>query len=227
MNNTISHNILEFYQTLQRDSNHRYRSWEHCYKFFRNNNPLLNESNLDVACLHLGFYLASWGMYRGSSKLLWKDYKIYQNIITELKANRYNHLWNLFQNEIDYDDQSIQNLFELKERLLGIFNNMMFLVNGESVSFQATDTLITKILMGTLGCTPAYDTYFKDGCRIIEINPYSNFSEQSFRALINFIEKNYDEFKFVSEEIEAKSSIRYPFMKLLDMYLWNIGANGE
>jgi hypothetical protein len=41
-------------------------SWEHCYRFFnsRTRNVLLAEK--DSAALHLG-YLASWGMYRGSS----------------------------------------------------------------------------------------------------------------------------------------------------------------
>ncbi|VEJ05791.1 Uncharacterised protein [Campylobacter lari] len=34
----------------------------------------------------LSFYLASWGMYRGSSFLLRYDYKIYKTILEELLA---------------------------------------------------------------------------------------------------------------------------------------------
>ena len=49
---------------------HRGKSWEHCYTFFRKYKTLRNDKLLvDYAALHLGFFLASWGMLRGSSFL--------------------------------------------------------------------------------------------------------------------------------------------------------------
>ena len=41
------------------------------------NGILLTEEKIDFLSLHLGFYLASWGMMRGSTELLDKDYKIH------------------------------------------------------------------------------------------------------------------------------------------------------
>ncbi len=40
-----------------------------------------DEETIDMLALHLGFYLASWGMYRGSSFLLQKDYKVHVPIV--------------------------------------------------------------------------------------------------------------------------------------------------
>ena len=55
-----------FYEDARRDENGRSRSWEHCYRVFRDarTDP---SPDYDYLSLHLAFYLASWGMYRGSS----------------------------------------------------------------------------------------------------------------------------------------------------------------
>ena len=67
-----------FYNQLKADQNGRYRSWEHCYKCFHD---ARNDSNADYdyLSLQLAFYLASWGMYRGSSFLLESNKNIHLN----------------------------------------------------------------------------------------------------------------------------------------------------
>ncbi len=61
------------------DPHHSFNSWKHCFNYFKENHSRLNEEDvLDIAALHLGFYLASWGMMRGSRDLLQKDYKIHK-----------------------------------------------------------------------------------------------------------------------------------------------------
>src|ERR1022692_2990337 len=93
--NKIKNEILEFYDSLASDPNHQYRSWEHCYGYFRQRGALWTESQHDIASLHLAFYLASWGMYRGSSALLWKDYKIHKLAVSKLLDAKYSTLWDL------------------------------------------------------------------------------------------------------------------------------------
>lgn len=80
----IRHNILTFHQQLESDKNHRYLSWEHCFLHCKNHDAFSTEKDVDTASLHLAFYLASWGMYRGSSFLLWKDYRIHIPVVQEL-----------------------------------------------------------------------------------------------------------------------------------------------
>jgi hypothetical protein len=83
-----------FYKTLSEDSNGRFRSWEYCYKCFHDarNNP---DADVDYLCLHLAFYLASWGMYRGSSFLLQKDYKVHKKVVKEILKPQYDCLFGI------------------------------------------------------------------------------------------------------------------------------------
>lgn len=51
-----------FHETIQ-DPHHRFKSWEHCYRFFQENQERLDDEQvLDLACLHLAFYLETWNM---------------------------------------------------------------------------------------------------------------------------------------------------------------------
>ena len=83
-----------FYKELQEDKNARFRSWEHCYKNFHDARNKV-AVDYDYLCLQLAFYLASWGMYRGSSFLLKKDYKVHEPVVKELLDSKYNCLFGL------------------------------------------------------------------------------------------------------------------------------------
>lgn len=81
----------EFYNDLKVDENGRYRSWEHCYSHFIKARGS-QEIDYDYLSLQLAFYLASWGMYRGSSFLLQKDYKVHIPVVEELLSEKYDVL---------------------------------------------------------------------------------------------------------------------------------------
>lgn len=70
-----------FYETMSNDENGRFHSWEHCYKCFHDARTGSFHDD-DYLSLQLAFYLASWGMYRGSSFLLQKDYKVHNEAYT-------------------------------------------------------------------------------------------------------------------------------------------------
>ena len=81
----------EFYNALKTDENGRYRSWEYCYSHFIKTRGS-KDVDYDYLSLQLAFYLASWGMYRGSSFLLQKDYKIHIPVVKELLSEKYDTL---------------------------------------------------------------------------------------------------------------------------------------
>lgn len=81
----------EFYNDLKADENGRYRSWEHCYSHFIKARGS-KEVDYDYLSLQLAFYLASWGMYRGSSFLLQKDYRVHIPVVKELLSEKYDAL---------------------------------------------------------------------------------------------------------------------------------------
>src|SRR4051812_12697232 len=91
----IEKRISRFHSKLARDQFHRYRSWEHCYRHFRRIGRIRTDADVDAAALQLGFYLASWGMYRGSSFLLWKDYTIHKSAVRLLREKEFRSLWDL------------------------------------------------------------------------------------------------------------------------------------
>ncbi|MDO4626572.1 MAG: hypothetical protein Q4A81_04605 [Pasteurellaceae bacterium] len=65
----------KFYSDIIKIKNHRYKSWEHCYQCFHQAiKEGCDDKTIDDLSLQLSFYLASWGMYRGSSFLLQRDY---------------------------------------------------------------------------------------------------------------------------------------------------------
>jgi hypothetical protein len=88
----IGRTILRFYKQLSEDRYHRYRSWGHCYGHFRRRDQLRAQDNPDENAIRLGFYLASWGMYRGSGFLLWKDFRVHLKVVRELMRPEYDLL---------------------------------------------------------------------------------------------------------------------------------------
>lgn len=213
----ISQKILLFHDQLETDIYHRYKSWEHCYSYFTG--PAIDE---DHACLHLAFYLASWGMYRGSSFLLWKDYLIHKEVVKKIISMKR-------LREINFSKQNDQTATEIIEFVGWIklsYQNHITDINGQATKINVTDTLATKILLGTLGCIPAYDRYFIGGLRTERIS-YSSLSERNFMAVIRFYQNNISAFDFAQASIQKSSGILYPAMKLVDMYFWQIGYEND
>jgi hypothetical protein len=212
----IKSEILAFYKPMFLDRNHRYKSWEHCYTYF---SKPISENDIDHACLHLAFYLASWGMYRGSSDLLQKDYLIHRTVVKEIIGHRY-----LFGTKFEDKEVEIDGVFRLIELIREHYKKAIKEVGGKMREnpFVATDTLVTKILLGTLGCAPAYDQYFVKGMRENGIS-YSNLSKSNFEKVIQFYLKNQDEIDQAGDEISRYSGVVYPPMKLIDMYFWTVG----
>ena len=71
--------VEKYLSNMVQDSNHRFKSWEYCYTAFG------NLDSVDYLSLHLAFYLASWGMYRGSCGILWKDYTIHMDAVNIIR----------------------------------------------------------------------------------------------------------------------------------------------
>ena len=213
----------KFYELLETEINGRYLSWEHCYGAFSiYKGKKVLESELDYLSLHLSFYLASWGMYRGSSFLLQKDYKVHNQAVTELLEEKYVSLWAISPSEYNYN--TLHLLFSLVNELKLIYSQIRISANQsihrEEPKNQISDVLITKILMGTLGCVPAYDRFFCEGIKKHAVAS-TLFNINSVRNLSVFYEEHRSEFEKI-RKVMSKTII-YPEMKVLDMCFWQIG----
>jgi hypothetical protein len=266
---------------------HRFLSWEHCYdefgKVFSGIHTAITNADKDLLALHLATYLASWGMYRGSSFLLQVDYKVHVpvvELITEKncvggtifkyrdlfgiewsklddnkKANnltllfgssdatfRYRDLFDIEWSNLGLNEKTkkLEQRFGLSGAISGYYDTIRNNVKGP-VNSEVSRTLVTKVLMGTLGCVPAYDTYFKEGIKkankeikkankvikkankvIKKATISSNFSKKSISALIDFYrdEDNKSDFDNVRATMTTRHGKKYPEMKFLDMGFW-------
>ena len=209
---------LKFYKKIKEDENSRYRSWEYCYKNFydAHKSEIIDEEKVDYLSLQLAFYLASWGMYRGSSFLLQKDYKIHKPIIKLLFNKEYDSLWGIKINEYKKIENQ-EKLINLVNSIRDVYNN----VRGAKNKNEVSDTLVTKILLGTMGCVPAYDRYFVSGVRNEKVTS-GCFNIKSILGLVDFYNKYYNEFEEVRKQIKV-SGIKYPQMKMIDSCFWQIG----
>jgi len=208
----VAAKVNEFYLRLADDKHHRYMSWEHCYDYFGQ-----DVNDLDKACLHMAFYLASWGMYRGSSFLLWKDYLIHKEVVERLLEKK--HLRKI---NADYSDSDISEIIELCDWVRGWYKGNVGEINGKEKEINVSDTLTTKIILGALGCVPAYDRYFIDGLREGGISPFRP-SQDGIKVLVNFYRDHRDHFDRLQAKIKTAGGLPYPAMKLVDMYFWQIG----
>lgn len=208
-----------FYEDARRDENGRSRSWEHCYRVFRDarTDP---SPDCDYLSLHLAFYLASWGMYRGSSFLLQKDYKVLVPIVEEILKPEYDCLFGVVC--ADLRESEVQKrLKKLRDDIAAHFWPIRNEVAGREVPTPVSPVLITKILMGTLGCVPAYDRFFQDGVATYKVTT-REYSRNSLLKLVGFYEEHNDRLEEARRGMRV-GDLTYPQMKLLDMGFWQIG----
>jgi hypothetical protein len=193
-----------------RKPNERYASFDYCFNYFQsfresgNISALADPANRQFSCLQLGFYLASWGMLRGSAELLQKSARHLVCVI-EVIADTDASLW-----ELDahcYTESNIQRLCELAKTIGQAHPGM-------------SDILVTKIMLGVFGSVPAFDTNFRRGCRVAGI--VTTFGLSSLRKIGAFYRDNtalIDSYRvptldFISGE---HTQHRYPRSKVIDM----------
>ncbi|HEX2934462.1 MAG TPA: hypothetical protein VHO72_03845 [Bacteroidales bacterium] len=190
----------------------RYTSFDYCYNYFRTTNDL--NKDIEKSCLTLGFYLASWGMFRGSSFLLQHSVKYFQPTIQFIDTLD-KSVWT-----IDVDSYTTDNI----QTIIKIYQD----IKGKLILNDNTDlTLITKILLGVFGFIPAFDNYFSDTFRDIfnERCGFRRVNLNSLTCIKDFYEINKTTIDKLSKETFTtdfltgqKTSINYPKAKIIDMY---------
>ena len=200
----------ECYDSMKDDPHHRYLSWEYCHEAFRLNRRPQIDATIDYLCLHLAWYLASWGMLRNSF-LMQKDYKIHADVVRLIYQPEWDDLWDLSPEKLSQEYYA-DRIMKLSESI-----TEAYVASGAGIP---TDTLLTKILLGTVGCVPAYDRYFKkalaDTCAASQV-----FSAKSIRTLGNLYLDHEDEFEKLRKH--CGSRIEYPAAKIMDMCFFEYG----
>lgn len=216
--------MTEFEDNVRRfadkvDPTDRYASFDYCFNYFQRHRhdprALLGES-LEFSCNQLGFYLASWGMLRGSTFLLGRSVKHFIPLI-ELIASAPKELWELDVHK--YDSAGLSLLMDWAARIRVALRPE----GGRPNEGVASDILVTKVLLGVFGCVPAFDTYFRKGFGV------STFSKGSLRRVGTFYTSHADEIEGLRQptldfDTGRQSEILYTRAKVIDMGFFVAGA---
>lgn len=195
----------------------RYTSFDYCYNYFLTTRNF--KSDMEKSCLVLGFYLASWGMLRGSSFLLQKSIKHLQPLI-EYFSTLDKAVW-----QIDIDNYSEKNI----SKIIEIYNNSKDLIIDNNNSHL---TLVTKVLLGVFGFIPAFDQYFCKTFKVIYENKcgFTVVNTKSLNLLGDFYLSNKPVIDKISTNTFTtdfttgnKTNIIYPKAKIVDMYGFTSG----
>lgn len=175
-----------------------------------------------MLCLWLAWYLASWGMLH-NSKLLDNNYKIHTpivNIILDMDRKDLKCLNNLkCQDWLDDRGNCREKLAELYSKIRDCY---------EASEISGTDTLVTKVLLGTLACVPAFDNLFKKG-----ISGKSNWHRRTLASdYLTALSKFYVKYEKTIGTVSISANMsgeflnpqmkNFPEMKILDMGFWKI-----
>src|SRR5258706_1614886 len=164
-------------QNTGRHADGRSASFDYCFNHFQSFREedkvqkLAEAGNMEMSCLQLGFYLASWGMLRGSSFLLEKSLRFYQPLIRGI-ATFDRRIWDIDADS--YDDENIAVLLDCQDMIIESFGR----------ENNPSDTLVSKILLGVFGNVPAFDRFFRKGF------PVHSFGRKSLRVIAKFYEEN-------------------------------------
>jgi len=224
----IERNIKEFLEgrgkNKGRHSDERYASFDYCFNYFQsfrengNISKLADNKNIQSSCMHLAFYLASWGMFRGSSFLLEKSARYFTPLIK--KISKFDKkIW-----EIDADNYAGKNSIKL---LLNFKKQASELLGDDK---KPSDTLITKIMLGVFGNIPAFDDFFK---KFLKKEKYcQTFNETSLKQLGDYYERNSNKIKKYKHKIFTfdfltgnETKRNYTNAKIIDMIGFTEGQN--
>ena len=200
----------------------RSQSYDHCYNYFADTKD--PTADLEKSCGVLGFYLASWGMYRGSTYLqqhtnsshLIQTIRKIQNLRPTLAG-------------IDLNNYSEGNI-ELVLSAYGAIKDALQIRQRSQV------TIVTKVMVAAFGCIPAFDRNFSQASRrALQPHarlPHGRVDSDVLRMLAAFyranrddIEKLHLESRTVAFGTDTVTGHRLSRAKIVDMYFYELGAN--
>ena len=203
---------------LRKKPNARALSWEHCIaqfaEAFANPDAAADEKTVDLLSLHLGFYLASWGMMR-NSKLMEYDYKIHAPFVRVLMGYS-----DLFRKDLaDFrDPKAMERFKEMHEAVVEHCSRFC-----KAKSYKASGILVSKVILGTLGIAPAYDKNVSDVVEKYGISG-GRFSPKSFKELAYYFTENRADIITARMTKEMQELCpHYTRAKVIDGILWGLG----
>jgi hypothetical protein len=197
----------------------RASSFDYCFNYFQAfrdrtaTSEISAPQYLELSCLHLGYYLASWGMLRGSTVLHTKSYRFFETVVGVIAAEPPGS-WEIDVD--DYSDEGVTALIDTRDRLAEALTAR----SVDGVIRRPTNTLLTKVMLGVFGSVPAFDTFFLRGFRAVT-GARGSFSRRSLRTLGDFYDQQSEAFdaqRIATIDVSGQPTTRrYTGAKVVDM----------
>lgn len=191
-------------------------SFDYCFNYFAHN--LTPSNDMEKSCLVLGYYLASWGMLRGSSYLFQRtNARHYWPVIEFIEE----HGPELRALTVDRFDQA-----EVTEQVVGAYQQIGAILLPEGGSKVV---LVTKTMLGIFGNIPAYDSFltatFADLFKDRKRHSFNEVDERTLGFIGEFYQANREDIddlagrlRTVDFETQQPTDITIPKAKIIDMY---------
>lgn len=198
----------------KREDTARYSSFDYCFNYFQAHREagtveaLVEPDQLQTSCLQLGFYLASWGMFRGRAAVLSHSVKCFVPVV-EAIVSAPDEVWDIDADA--YTPENVAALLRLRAEL------------GQVLPGGGSDTLVTKTMLGVFGSVPAYDRFFRVGLGV------TKFAPRSLTKIAEFCSANADAIEECQEPTldfptGQATGRRYSKAKVIDMVFFVEGG---
>ena len=209
----ISTNIGTYMSTYLSSPYSRYRSHDYCHEVFvKYRKSVANPTTADYMALNLYMFLASWGMVSRGKLLIQNNYKLLIDAVKVVCDEKYDWLVDVdIYNPGFSKAKYLDDVMQLKEDLRKA-------IYKTGIGYKYDDTLLSKIILATLGCVPAYDTNVKKTMRTFGIT--ASFNENGLKDLLDFANIYKSDIMTAMATYSGKTLVPYSPMKYIDMALW-------
>lgn len=235
MKRTIFNEIKDNYKIFMKgweNEHHRFRSYDPCKEYFdKFYGKTLTPVEKEEFSLRLFAYLASWGMFRGNDWFIWKSSRVFLQVTNVLFDVKYKQLKDIDPYAENFDVEKYCDLtIELQK---AVYNTLKATLEQDDKLYppklekenKVSPLMVCKILMGTYGCTIAYDSYDMKGLRALGVKAPQN---QEMRNLLgktcDIFTENKNVFMNIMQDMK-RYGVNYTAFKVLDMILWIYGEN--
>lgn len=163
--------------------NSNFQAWNRCYDTFKFINEDYHDNNYKTKklCFALIDYLEAWGMYSRNAILKNKpEYTVHSEAVSSIcseknSIQKYSILRGVSISEWDID--KIRDLYDNIE------------TSYRNTTDKSTETLVTKVMLGTLACVPALDDNVNTVLRHYHKGENFQHTVNKISALINICKK--------------------------------------
>ena len=204
---------IQNFMALYNQSYPRAQSYDDCHnEFVQKRKNISNSQTLNLLSVNLYACLASWGMVSRKSLLMQHNYQVLTDAVKIVCNSKYDWLVDVDVYSSSFNEANyICDVIKIKNLLLSAFSQP-----------APSETLISKIMLITLGCIPAYDSKVKATMRQQNIKPILDC--QGMVDIIEFAKQYKNEItaqmKIYNNQKINNVMINHSVMKYVDAILW-------